>query len=181
MPMLLVLKWILFMGMLLSPFNIIALYTYVHRFLYWSVQGLGGGIFRLDLTLAKHGSCFSSVSSAVNIIMPNFAATGIYSMTLNLEDSLLYFATENSTLSSISLGDEQIVNYTHNLTILNARSIVSYNEYLAVVSLQNDFSTVFVNISSQQKLNVVIILFTTPPPSTTHLFMIHDEVQPLAS
>ena len=149
----------------------------LHRYLYWSVLGTGGGIFRLDLTLAKSGNCFSSASSGAVNIVGDFAANGINSMTLNLEDSLLYFAYGGSNLASISLGDASLVIYNHTGAILDARSIASYNQYLAVTTAR-DFSVVlglFVKIRLQQAGRELVGIRGS---NAGHLYMIRDEFQP---
>ena len=156
--------------------NIVTLCV-LYRYLYWSVQGPSGGIFRLDLTLAKTGSCVSPASNVVNIISNH----SVNSMTLNLDDSLLYFASGSHNFSSVSLEDGQIVNYSHNFIIVDARSIASYNEYLvvpAVMGDNNDFSAVFVKIRQQDSAQSIIIVTTTPPTDTNHVFIIREDFQP---
>ena len=154
---------------------------YVHRYLYWSVAGPGGGIFQLHLTLAKAASCFSSAVGAVNILL-DYAANGIYSMSLNLEDSLIYFTPGGSHLSSISLGEKVVVNYTHISPILDARSIASYYEYLVVPVKAAPAITgifgLFIQIRPPESTAVVEILGNTSN-GTSHVYMMREELQPL--
>ena len=133
----------------------------------------------MDLTLAKSGNCVSSATGVVRIV-GDFAGTGISSMTLNLEDLLLYFAYGSSNLSSISLGERLIVNYPHAATILDPRSIASYNEYLAVTARQSVLG-VFVRIRSQQPGNPLVGIRNQNgnPSPAGHLYMIREEFQPL--
>ena len=150
----------------------------LYRYLYWSVQGPSGGIFQLDLTLAKAGSCVSPASNVVNIIF-NYS---VNCMTLNLDDPLLYFAPGSVNLSSVSLEDGQIVNYPHDFTIVDARSIASYNEYLVVPALMDDdnddLSALFVKIRQQDSTQSIVIVTTTPPTDTNHVFIIREDFQP---
>ena len=137
----------------------------------------------MDLILAKSGNCVSSATGVVRI-MDDFAGTGISSMTLNLEDLLLYFAYGSFNLSSISLGERLIVNYPHTATILDPRSIASYNEYLAVTvaSTVSVLSGVFVRIRSQQQSGEPLVAIRTQndnPSPAGHLYMIQEEFQPL--
>ena len=139
-------------------------------------MGPGGGIFQLDLTLAKSGNCLSS-ATGVDSIVGNFAATGINSMTLNLEDSLLYFAYNSSNLSSISLGERLIVEYDHGLTALDAISIASYNEYLVSTTSRTVlFSGLFVRIRLRQSVTNFVAI---NGDVASHLYMIREEFQPL--
>ena len=150
-----------------------------YRYLYWSILGSGGGIFQLDLALAKSGNCFSPAAGVVRIV-GDLAGTGISSMTLNLEDALLYFAYNTASLSSISLRGGMIVNYSHGGTGLNGRSIASYNEYLAVTTTGSIGFVlgIFVQIIGSQ--NVVVIRTLDPDPTPAgHLYMIREEFQPL--
>ena len=169
------------MGMLLLPnkhYDIINIV--LHRYLYWSVMGAGGGIFQLDLTLAITASCSNSAVGAVNII-PDYATNGINSMTLNLEDSLIYFAPGSTNLASISLGEKLIVNYTHTSGILNASSMASYNEYLAVPVVQGSSDILFglfVQIRPSEGPPIIGI-FGETESETSHMYMIREEFQPL--
>ena len=155
----------------------------LYRYLYWSVNGTGGGIFQLDLTLAIAASCSNFAVGAVNII-PDYATNGINSMTLNLEDSLIYFAPGRNNLSSISLGEKLIVNYTHGSVILDARSMVSYNEYLAVpvtrTESNNGIFGLFVRIRSLEGARSTVGIFSSGAEArTNHMYMIREEFQPL--
>ena len=150
--------------------------------MYWSVQGPGGGIFQSNLTFDNSGSCSSSTVDAVNIVSDIAAATGVRSMTLNLEDSFLYFAIGESDLLSISLGEGEIVNYTHSAVILDARSIASYNEYLAVTADSLDFA-VFVRIRRQREgvEDLLVVEERGGDEIPDHLYMIREEFQPQPS
>ena len=146
-------------------------------------MGAGGGIFQLDLTLAIAASCSNSAVGAVNII-PDYATNGINSMTLNLEDSLIYFAPGSDNLSSISLGEKLIVNYTtHGSPILDARSMASYNEYLAVpvtitATTINIFG-LFVRIRSLEGATSTVGIFSSETEArTSHMYIIREELQP---
>ena len=143
--------------------------------------GPNGGIFRLDLTLAMAGNCISSTAAAVDNVVREFAATGIHCMTLNLQESLLYFAPGHANLSSVSLVDGGTVNYTHGATtsILDARSMASYNDYLVatVNSVTSEtFYAVFVELQEQ---GVVAVVGFSMNSRSTQLYMIRDEFQPL--
>ena len=137
----------------------------------------GGGIFQLDLTLAEAASCSSSLVGIVNIV-PAYATNGINSMTLNLEDSLIYFAPGSSNLASISLGEKLIANYTHGSFILDARSMASYNEYLAIPSTLENVFGVFVRIRPPDS-NAQSLLLSSAEAITNHMYMIREEFQPL--
>ena len=145
-------------------------------------MGAGGGIFQLDLTLAITASCSNFAVGAVNII-PDYATNGVNSMTLNLEDSLIYFAPGSDNLSSISLGEKLIVNYTHGSDILDARSMASYNEYLAVpvtitATTINNFG-LFVRIRSLEGATATVGIFSSETEArTSHMYMIREELQP---
>ena len=152
----------------------------IYRYLYWSMLGTDGGIFRLDLALAKSGSCFSfatGVDSMVN-------ETEIDSMTLNLEDDRLYFAFGSTNLASITLEEENIENYIHTGIGLDIRSIASYNEYLVVTSLSNLSVTfgLFVRIFGSQSSGGSVVGIrgeNSAAQNATHLYMIREEFQPL--
>lgn len=146
---------------------------YTSRYLYWSVKGADGGIFQLDLSLVRSGNCFSSTTAAVNIVH-NITTIGVTSMTLNLEDSLLYFVVGTTNLSSISLEEEEIVNYDHGAFNLDPRSIASYNEYLAVTVGEAPI-ILFARIRSGKGQPVVAVTGTNP----NHMYMIREEFQPL--
>ena len=145
-------------------------------------MGAGGGIFQLDLTLAIAASCSNSAVGAINII-PDYATNGVNSMTLNLEDSLIYFAPGSDNLSSISLEEKLIVNYTHGSPILDARSMASYNEYLAVpvtttAMTINNFG-LFVRIRSLEGGTPTVGIFSSETEArTSHMYMIREELQP---
>ena len=142
-------------------------------------MGAGGGIFQLDLTLAITASCSNFAVGAVNII-PDYATNGINSMTLNLEDSLIYFAPGSTNIASISLGEKLIVNYTHTSSILDARSMASYNEYLAVPVTTESSSGLFglfLQIRPSEGPPVVGI-FGDTETETSHMYMIREELQP---
>ena len=141
-------------------------------------MGAGGAIFQLDLTLAKAASCSSSPAGIVNIV-PAYATIGINSMTLNLEDSLIYFAPGSSNLASISLGEKLIANYTHDSGILDARSMASYNEYLAIPSMVNIGFGVFVRIRPPDNNAQVLLSSGGIEAIINHMYMIREEFQPL--
>ena len=143
-------------------------------------MGAGGGIFQLDLTLAKAASCSSSPAGIVNIV-PAYATNGINSMTLNLEDSLIYFAPGNSNLASISLGEKLIANYTHGSLILDARSMASYNEFLAIpiITAVNVIFGLFVRIRPPDSNAQLLLSSGGIPAITNHMYMIREEFQPL--
>ena len=144
------------------------------------MTGAGGGIFQLDLTLAIAASCSNFAVGAVNII-PDYATNGVNSMTLNLEDSLIYFAPGSTNLASISLGEKLIVNYIHTSSILDARSMASYNEYIAVPveteSSINGLFGLFLRIRPSEGPPVVGI-FGDTETETSHMYMIREELQP---
>ena len=141
-------------------------------------MGAGGGIFQLDLTLAKSASRSSSAIGIVNIV-PAYAINGINSMTLNLEDSLIYFAPGSSNLASISLGKKLIANYTHGSFILDARSMASYNEYLAIPSTLDIVFGVFVRIRPPDSNAQLLLSSGGDAAITNHMYMIREEFQPL--
>ena len=142
-------------------------------------MGAGGGIFQLELTLAKAAaSCFSSAVGTVNITS-SYATNGINSMTLNLEDSLIYFASGSSNLASISLGEKLIANYTHGSFILDTRSMASYNEYLAIPSTLDNVFGVFVRIRPPDSNAQVLLSSGADAAITNHMYMIREEFQPL--
>ena len=135
------------------------------------MKGAGGGLFQLDLSLAKSGNCSSSITTAVNIVN-NITAIGVTSMTLNLEDSLLYFAIGKSDLLSFSLEGGEIVNYTHETSGLNSESIASYNRYLAVTVDGPLISFVSIRIGGALEI--------LPAGNfINRLYMIREEFQPL--
>ena len=146
--------------------------------------GSGGGIFRLDLTLAKSGRCNSSVTDVYRIV-DDFNATGITAMTLNLEDSLLYFAFGTTNLSAITLGENSTEHFPHVGTRVDIRSIASYNEYLVVTSPSTDDLVLgsFVRIRSSPpgtvRRDVVGIRGFNLGENVTHFYMIREEFQPL--
>ena len=146
--------------------------------------GSGGGIFRLDLTLAKSGSCCSSVTHAYCIVVVS-NITNIAAMTLNLEDSLLYFANGTTDLSAITLGENLTEHFPHVATRVDIRSIASYNEYLVVTSPSTDGDVLgsFVRIRSSPpgtvRRDIVGILGFELGENATHLYMIREEFQPL--
>ena len=145
-------------------------------------MGADGGIFQLDLTLAIAASCSNFAVGAVNII-PDYAINGVDSMTLNLEDSLIYFAPGSDNLASISLGEKLIVNYTHGSLILDARSMASYNEYLAVpvtrTESNNGIFGLFVRIRSLEGATSTVGIFSSETEArTSHMYMIREELQP---
>ena len=145
-------------------------------------MGTGGGIFQLDLISAIAASCSNPAVGAVNMI-PDYATIGVNSMTLNLEDSLIYFAPGSTNLSSISLGEKLIVNYTHGSTILDTRSMASYNEYLAVpVEITDDTSNnfgLFVRIRPPATSRAIVAIFGETDARTSHMYMIREEFQPV--
>ena len=161
--------------------NVIIIVTDVCRHLYWSVLGSGGGIFKLDLAMANSGSCSNSTNDTVNIVSDVAAEMGVKSITLNLEDSLLYFAIGESSLLSINLGGE-IVNYSHQAlpSVLDARSIASYNEYLAVTVNNPLGFGLFVRIRRQIEGISGLLLIQEGDGTVTpdHLYMIREEFQP---